>query len=132
MADQVIKWYHLALGHCRMQQLYNTISIRFYLKGLNKMCKRFVCPMHCTASKTINGKEHGHLSAKQAQLVPWDEVHIDYIGPWTITAADGAEYEFNALTCIDPITNLVDIIRLNRSNPKVDYCRQRFEICWLS
>ena len=72
------------------------------------------------------------LPAKQARLVPWDEVHVDCIGPWTITASDGAEYEFNALTCIDPVTNLVDIIRLNGSNPKAGYCGQRFEICWLS
>ena len=103
MTDQVIKWYYFALGHCRTQHLYDTISNRFYLKGLNEMCKRFVCPMHCTASKTIGDKEHGHLPAKQARLVPWDEVHIDCIGPSTIAAADGAEYEFNALACIDPV-----------------------------
>ena len=132
MADQVIKWYHFALGHCRTQRLYNTISNRFYLKGLNEMCKSFVCPMHCNASKTIGGREHGHLPLKEARLVPWNKVHVDCIGPWTITAADGAEYEFNALTCIDPVTNLVDIIRLNGSNPKAGYCVQRFEICWLS
>ena len=66
--------------------------------------------MYCTACKTIGGKEHGHLPSKQARLVPWDKVHVDCIGLWTITAADRAEYEFNALTCIDPVTNLVDII----------------------
>ena len=74
----------------------------------------------------------GHLPAKEARLVPWDEVHVGYIGPLTITALDRAEYEFNALTCINPVTNLVDIIRLNGSNPKAGYCGQRFEICWLS
>ena len=51
MADQVIKWYHFALGHCRTQRLYDTISNRFYLRGLNEMCKSFVCPMHCNALK---------------------------------------------------------------------------------
>ena len=132
MADEVIKWYHFALGHCGAQRLYDTISNRFYLKGLNELCKSFVCPIHCNASKTVGGKEHGKLPAKQARLVPWDEVHVDCIGPWTITASDGAEYKFNALTCIDPVTNLVDIIRLNGSNPKAGYCGQRFEICWLS
>ena len=132
MADQVIKWYHFALGHCRTQRLYDTISDRFYRKGLNEMCKSFVCPIHCTASKTISGKEHGHHSVKQARLVPWDKIHVDCIIPWTITAVDGAEYEFNALTCINPVTNLVDIIRLNGSNPKAGYCGQHLEICWLS
>ena len=132
MANEVIKWYHFALGHCRAQCLYDTISNRFYLKGLNELCKSFVCPIHCDASKTIGGKEHGKLQAKTARLVLWDEVHVDCIGPWTITASDRAEYKFNALTCIDPVTNLVDIIRLNGSNPKAGYCGQHFEICWLS
>ena len=73
-----------------------------------------------------------HLPAKQARLVPCDEVHVDCIGPWTIAAANRAEYEFNALTYISPVTNLVDIIRLNGSNPKAGYSGQRCDICWLS
>ena len=59
-------------------------------------------------------------------------MHVDCIGPWTITAANGAKYVFSALTCIDPVTNLVDIILLDGSNPRADYCGERFEIAWLS
>ena len=39
---------------------------------------------------------------------------------------------FSALTCIDPVTNLVDIILLDGSNPGAQYCGERFEIVWLS
>jgi hypothetical protein len=46
------------------------------------------------ASKTSN---HDALGEK---------VHIDLIGPWAVNIGDHI-IEFNALTCIDPITNLV-------------------------
>ena len=38
--------------------------------------------------------------------------------------------EFNALTCIDPVTNLVELIRIE--NKSSAYIRQQFENCWLS
>ena len=50
----------------------------------------------------------------------------------TITTTNGTEFQFNALTCINPVTNLVEIIQLEGSNPRADYCGERFEICWLS
>ena len=59
-------------------------------------------------------------------------MHVDCVGPWTITANNGAKFVFSALTCIDPVTNLVDIILLDGSNPRADYCGGRFEICLLS
>jgi len=41
-------------------------------------------------------------------------VHINTIGPWTFKAAIGTmpkTYTFYALTCIDPVTNLVELKR---------------------
>ena len=60
---------------------------------------------------------------------PWDEVAVDLVGPWTIQL-DETEYEFNALTCIDPITNLVEIIRIN--NKTSQHITEQFENLWLS
>ena len=97
------------------------------------MCKTFVCPINCTKSKSRGGnKEYGHLAPRHAKVTPWNEVQVDCVGPWTITSNDGAEFLFSALTCIDPVTNLVDIILLDGSNPGAQYCGERFEIYWLS
>ena len=38
--------------------------------------------------------------------------------------------EFNALTCIDPVTNLVEIIRINEKTAQ--HVRDQFENVWLS
>ena len=39
---------------------------------------------------------------------------------------------FSALTRIDPVTNLVDIILLDGSNPGAQYCGEKFDTVWLS
>ena len=97
------------------------------------MCATFVCPINCEKSKSRCGKKkYGHLAPRHANVAPWNEVQVDCIGPWTITANNGAKFVFSALTCIDPVTNLVDIILLDGSNPGAQYCGEKFETVWLS
>ena len=43
---------------------------------------------------------------------------------------NGTEITFNALTCIDPVTNLVEIIRINGKT--ASHIAQQFENVWLS
>ena len=46
-------------------------------------------------------------------MQPFSEVAVDLIGPWKIKVR-GRLYEFNALTCIDTVTNLVELAQINR------------------
>jgi hypothetical protein len=59
------------------------------------------------------------------------------IGPWKVKLGnipneDGQEsfVEFNVLTCIDPVTNLVELIRIN--NKTAADIGAKFEQGWLS
>ena len=61
----------------------------------------------CSRSK-LAGPGYGELPARETTLLPWYEVVVDLIGPWTLNVQD-QELEFNALTCIDPVSNLVEI-----------------------
>eukprot|EP00957_Ditylum_brightwellii_P044319 3362573-Ditylum_brightwellii.AAC.1 len=61
--------------------------------------------------------------------MPWDEVAVDLIGPWRMQV-NGQEVEFNALTCIDPVTNLVEMIRLD--NKTSGHVARQFENIWLA
>ena len=61
--------------------------------------------------------------------MPWDAVAVDLIGPWTIKI-DNQDVEFNALTCIDPVTNLVEMIRIERKTAA--HIAQQFANIWLS
>jgi hypothetical protein len=75
------------------------------------------------------GAGYGELPPRHAQMMPWNEVAVDLIGPWKVEV-QGQQVEFNALTCIDPMTNLVEIIRIN--NRTEHQTAEQFENCWLS
>lgn len=49
---------------------------------------------------------YGHLPAEQVRRMPWQQVDIGLVGPWTVPTGTGSAYVFHALTCIDRITNL--------------------------
>jgi hypothetical protein len=64
-----------------------------------------------------------------AQLLPWNKVAVDLIGPWT-TSVDGHELEFDALTFVDPVTDLVELARTQ--NKTAALVGMMFENTWLS
>ncbi len=48
----------------------------------------------------LAGHSHGLLPKQEVQIVPWEEVTINLIGPWKVKV-NGQQVELNALTCID-------------------------------
>jgi hypothetical protein len=54
---------------------------------------------------------------------------MDLIGPWPVLVC-GKPYKFEALTVIDIVTNLVELVRLKRKDS--DYVMQKFAQCWLT
>ena len=61
--------------------------------------------------------------------MPWHEVAIDLIGPWTMKL-NGTTLIFNALTCIDPVTNLVELACIE--NKFSAHVAMSFENEWLT
>ena len=55
---------------------------------------------------------YGQLPPQDALIPPWFEVAIDLIGPWQATISPQV-LTFQALTCIDTVTNLAEVIRIN-------------------
>ena len=51
------------------------------------------------------------------------------IGPWKIKIGR-VELEFIALTCIDPVSNVVEAIRINTKTS--EHIAEQFANCWLS
>jgi hypothetical protein len=62
------------------------------------------------------------------QIVPWLELALNLIGPWKIKV-NGRQVEFNALTCIDMASNLVELIRVDNKTAK--HIGDKFTQCWL-
>ena len=125
--DDVIFWYHHTLGHCGTNRLYDTLRAHFTFPRLKEYCAAFRCTQ-CQKNKLL-GAGYGDLPPREAPLMPWNEVAVDLIGPWTMDI-QGEAVKFDALTCVDTVTNLTEIIILN--NRTSHHVAQQFENCWLS
>jgi len=128
LINDVIHWYHITLGHCGLQRLYDSINDRFVSPRLYTLCRQYICPHNCSQWKQ-QGQGYGYLPPRNAQVIPWDEVAVDLVGPWKIEI-QGREFVFNALTCIDPVTNLVELIRIN--NKSSQHISEQFANVWLA
>ena len=123
----VLKWFHEVLGHPGEERLRQAVSARFHHNEL----RRYISQLRCDACQRhkLDGKGYGLLPEREVTAMPFNEVAVDLIGPWTIEV-NGRSYEFNALTSIDLVTNLVELIRIDRKTSQ--HVRKRFEQSWLS
>eukprot|EP00978_Attheya_sp_CCMP212_P042527 scaffold260512_cov60-Attheya_sp.AAC.2 len=70
-------------------------------------------------------------------MAPWREVAVDLIGRWKVKLGHlpvvneaEAYVTFNALTCIDPVTNLPELIRIDGKTAA--HIGAKFKQGWLS
>ena len=98
------------LGHCGIQRLYDTFQAIFYADGLHKQCIATVRHFtnECQRAK-YNVRQYGKLPPRDAGYSSFETVSVDLIGPWKLKVGI-TSLEFNALTCIDPVTNLTEAI----------------------
>ena len=61
--------------------------------------------------------------------MPFEEIAVDLIGPWDIKV-NGRIVTFKALTIIDTVTNLVELIRIDRKCK--EHVHAKFEQAWLA
>jgi transposase InsO family protein len=124
------RWYHLALGHTGSQQhLLDTIQMHFYAPGLQQQVENITRQCNaCQRHKNV-GRPYGELAAREAALTPWSDLSINTIGPWTLQVSN-QQVEFKALTIIDTVTNLVELVRLD--NGSAAHAALQFENTWLA
>jgi hypothetical protein len=71
------------------------------------------------------------LPAWEATSVPWEQVHVDLIGPWNIKVKGHKKpVQFIALTCIDPVLNLLEVGTVKDKTS--EQVAKTFERLWLS
>ena len=121
LRTSTINWYHYYLNHPGGDRLGNTIKETCYWNGLQNQAKAFVktCKV-CQEYK--KKKKYGHLPPKDIddELTPWKTVHLDLIGPYTVTCKQTQpgdiikEVELNlvAMTMVDPATGLFEMVEV--------------------
>jgi len=129
LLHDAIRWYHCALGHIGQNRLHDTMKIHLYHPDLRNKIEDFVSRCDpCQRQKNV-GRGHGYTAGRDAHVHPWREVCVDLIGPWKLTIS-GESMSFHALTIIDPVTNLTELVRIdNKTSPHVALM---FENTWLS
>ncbi len=86
--------------------MHATLQAQYHHLHLCMHIECFVCDK-CQCAKP-SGPCHGLLSDQDIAGDPWEDVAVDLIGPWPASTSHGI-VEFFALTCIDTMTNLVEI-----------------------
>jgi transposase InsO family protein len=76
----------------------------------------------------LAGRGYGLLPEREVCVAPWEEVAIDLIGPWKVKVGNKL-CKFNALTCIDTASNLVELVRID--NKTAAHTRDKFSQTWL-
>ncbi len=61
--------------------------------------------------------------------MPFEECAVDLIGPWTIQVRD-KPYEFNALTMIDTVSNLVELVQID--DKTLAHIAKKYAQVWLT
>jgi transposase InsO family protein len=129
MLHDVVRWYHLALGHCGISRLADTLRMHFHHPQLQNRVEEEVSKCDPCQRLKVVGRGHGETASREAPLSPWQQVAIDLIGPWTLTIGE-VKQSFSALTMVDVVTNLVEIVRVN--NKTAAHIAWQFEQAWLS
>ena len=93
-------------------KLYKMISRTFVHPNLHTACKEYVD--NCDVCKRMKSghRQEGQLAPRIAITAPWEEVHVDCIGIWRFEVLKSVLLNLHALTMIDPVTNLLEIVHL--------------------
>jgi len=131
LLEQAIRWYHQVLNHPGMDRMKKTIAAYYWHPNLESMVKQVVSTCDPCLRYKLPGVGYGELPPRVPELLPWREVIVDLIGPWPLPKkVQGKEITIHALTCIDPVSNLCEIIQV--PSTKSNDVAIAFQNSWLS
>ncbi len=126
MVVDTVKWFHQVMGHPGEKRLQETLNRCYNQPRLHYHIEKLKCK-DCQKHK-LEGRGYGLLLKWEVRIAPWEEVTINLIGPWKVNV-NGWQVEFNALTCIDTASTLVELIR--GDNKIAKHICDKFTQSWL-
>jgi hypothetical protein len=113
----------MMLAHPSKTQTIKTIEQHFHWQTLSHDIQQFVQTFQTSQHYKGQHKNYRHLPTKvQCDIEPWNEVHVDLIGPWMIPQSPSKSpklfakpdvmqpLQVLALTMMDLSTNLLKLI----------------------
>ena len=117
LRGRVMDWYHTYLVHPGMTRMLNTMNQTLYWHGISKHIEEYVKTCRTCQFTKKNRLKYGHLPAKKAEVVPWQRVNVDLVGPYTVQTPKQT-LKFRAMTMIDPATNWFEISVIQDTSSK--------------
>ena len=121
LRNRTMTWYHYFMNHPGGEQLYKTLNKVCYWKGMATQCANFC--KRCSVYQQFKSRKrkYGQLPPRTVgELVPWDTVHVDLIGPYSLTAKQfqphgkiqEVELRLTCMTMVDPVTGWFEIVEV--------------------
>jgi hypothetical protein len=107
MVVDTVKWFHQVMGHPGEKKICETLNQRYHHPKLRYHIDKLKCKR--LPKYKLAGRGYGLLPKQEVRIAPWKEVAINLIGPWKVKFNEW-QVKFNALTCIDTASNLVELI----------------------
>jgi len=116
----LMQWYHTSLQHPGIKRMQATIKESFYWPGMDAAIDAVVraCPVF-QKCKITAFKKYGKIPLPTYRnYTPWEEVHVDLIGPWDVrynsTSVPGKTTieKIQALTIIDKATGWPEFVAI--------------------
>lgn len=131
MVVPLLKYYHGLLGHAEAAtKLEKTVRRHFSHPDIGKKAKELIVNCDICKRMKYSRLNYGELPIREiSHVLPWQQVHVDMIGPWQLKV-NKTNIKIEALTCIEPVLNLLEIYRCN--NKKGNTVTRAFENGYLS
>ena len=127
----MVEWYHEQLCHPGENCMELTINQHFTWTGIRKTVHD-VCSTcdSCQQTKRTK-KKYGKLPEKEVEIIPWETLCVDMIGPYKIPRKRKKDLELWAITMIDPATGWFEIVEVPGTK-RADVVANLVEQTWLS
>ena len=85
MLTNLVRWHHdLTLHSEGFEKLFATLSLRFTHPALKATCQRICQQCKICKLMKVGQRQYGKLAPQTAPFLPWSEVHVNNVGPWTV------------------------------------------------
>jgi hypothetical protein len=114
----ILEWYHTTLQHPGIARMQATIKESLYWPGLDAAVEKMVkkCQV-CQQFKITAVRKYGKIPLpRNNSILPWEEVHVDLIGPWPVQYASPRNpshttiQKIQALTIVDKATGWPEFV----------------------
>ena len=132
LVPATIKWYHHTQGHSGADRLLQSITKHLYSPGLKEAVQAFVKTCDECQRYKNSGPGIGHLPPREETMVPFEQIAIDTVGPWSMDVPSYGKITINPYSIMDTVSNLLELKRASQTNPPGIESVRVLEDTWLS